>query len=89
MGANNNGKLYRFEPNGGRTGFTFTDANLSDTVLNIGDSDSSIVFGTGWGVIGDIDTGPDGNLYITSLSNGIIYRIRPKNTAVKNWELYE
>ena len=88
-GANNNGKLYRFEPNGPRTGFTFTDPALVDTVLGAGDTDTSIVFGTDWGVITDIDTGPDGFMYVTSLSKGNIYRIKPITTAAENWELYD
>ena len=39
---------------------------------------SEIVFATGFGCISDVVTGPDGLLYITSLSDGTIYRIVPQ-----------
>ena len=33
-------------------------------------------FGAGFGVGTDIQTGPNGNLFVVSLSNGAIYEIR-------------
>ena len=36
------------------------------------------MFGTNFGAITDVEEGPDGFLYIVSLSNGKIYRIIPK-----------
>ena len=44
---------------------------------NIIESLDEIEFGNGFGCITDIKFGPDGNLYIVSLSDGIIYRIIP------------
>jgi hypothetical protein len=35
----------------------------------------SLLFGRNFGVVTDIKTGPNGNLYVLSLSNGIIYQI--------------
>jgi hypothetical protein len=35
----------------------------------------SLRFGTGFGVGTDIQTGPNGNLFVVSLSNGAIYEI--------------
>ena len=35
----------------------------------------SLVFGTGFGVGTDIKTGPNGNLFVVSLSHGAIYEI--------------
>jgi len=35
----------------------------------------SLLFGTGFGVGTDIQTGPNGNLFVVSLSNGAIYEI--------------
>jgi predicted porin len=35
----------------------------------------SLVFGTGFGVGTDIQTGPNGNLYVVSLTLGTIYEI--------------
>ena len=38
----------------------------------------SLIVGTGFGVTPDIVQGPDGNLYVVSLSDGSVYRIAPK-----------
>ena len=38
------------------------------------------IFGTGFGCVTDVVTGPDGLLYIVSLTDGTIYRIIPKTT---------
>ena len=35
----------------------------------------SLLIGRDFGVVTDIETGPDGNLYVVSLSNGTIYEI--------------
>jgi hypothetical protein len=35
----------------------------------------SLLFGTGFGVGTDIQTGPNGNLYVVSLTSGAIYEI--------------
>jgi len=43
---------------------------------------SEIVFATGFGCISDVVTGPDGMLYVTSLSDGTIYRIVPQDNPV-------
>jgi hypothetical protein len=59
----------------------FTDADLKDGVddndykFDEGQS-SSLVAGRNFGVVTAITTGPDGNLYVTSLSNGTVYMIR-------------
>jgi hypothetical protein len=34
-----------------------------------------LIFGTGFGVVTDIRTGPNGNLFLVSLTNGAIYEI--------------
>jgi aldose sugar dehydrogenase len=85
--VNNPSKLYKFEMNGTRTGFTLT-GNLSDLIMHSsGDTDTSIVFGSSFAQPVDIDTGPDGNLYVVSLGGGTIYRIR-STTAVTDWAMY-
>jgi hypothetical protein len=38
-----------------------------------------IVFGTGFGGISSLNTGPDGYLYIVSTIHGKVYRIVPNN----------
>ena len=36
----------------------------------------SLLFGRNFGVVTDIKTGPNGNLFLVSLSNGAVYEIR-------------
>ena len=78
VGDCNNGNLYRFELNDNRDGFIFKSPQLTDKVVDIGESMDEIMFGTGFGCITDVLAGPDGFLYIVSLSDGVIYRIVPK-----------
>lgn len=78
VGDCNNGNIYRFNLNEQRTGFVFDSSDLQDNTLNIDESNEEILFGTGFGAITDVEEGPDGFLYIVSLSNGKIYRILPK-----------
>lgn len=80
VGDINNGNLYYFELNKTRTGFKFnpiTQPGLADLVADNKDEVSEITFGTGFGGITDIKTGPDGYLYILSYGNGCLYRIGP------------
>jgi glucose/arabinose dehydrogenase len=68
--ATNAGHLYRFRLNGGRTRFQFDDERLKDTVADNTALDDfttegeEILFGTDFGVVTDIQTGPDGALYL-------------------------
>jgi glucose/arabinose dehydrogenase len=41
---------------------------------DLGESEPYVV-GTGFGVVADLDVGPDGSLYVASLGNGAIYRL--------------
>lgn len=43
---------------------------------DLGESKDNVV-GTGFGVVTDIRQGPDGDLYVVSLSDGTVYRIGP------------
>jgi len=81
VGDCNNGNLFRFQLNDARDGFIFHSSQLSDLVADKNDSQDEIIFGTGFGCITDIVAGPDGLLYIVSLSDGTIYRIVPKSTG--------
>ena len=76
VGEINGGNLYHFKVNDKRDGLVL-DGSLSDKVANDAGEASSTVFGTGFGGITDIKTGPDGNLYLLSYGNGSIYRIIP------------
>jgi glucose/arabinose dehydrogenase len=71
------GNIYKFELNENRDGFEFTNSFLQDNVVNKNESLDEIIIGTGFGCVTDIERGPDGFLYVVSLSEGIIYRILP------------
>jgi glucose/arabinose dehydrogenase len=77
------GTLFYFEPNADRTGIALeNDPLLSDLVANNDEEISSVTFGTGFTGITDIETGPDGNLYILTFDRGAdglgsLYRILP------------
>ena len=62
------GNLYRFQLNEERTDFKFDSPGLEDHVVDNANELDSIIFGKGFAGITDIKTGPDGYLYILSLS---------------------
>ena len=79
------GYLFRFGMSADGMGFDLTDPALLDLVAdNLGKFDAtesaSLLFGSGFGIVTDIQTGPNGNLFLVSLSDGAIYEI--KATAV-------
>ena len=80
VGDINNGNLYYFKVNANRTGFEFESPDIgTDRVAN-GDEKDKLAWGKGFNGITDIETGPDGNLYILSFDessngDGKIYRI--------------
>ncbi len=80
VGDINNGNLYYFEINDNRTGIRLDEndpEDLRDQVADDEEERSEIAFGSGFeGGITDIETGPDGFLYILTF-NGSIYRILP------------
>jgi aldose sugar dehydrogenase len=83
IGDINNGNLYFFEVNEDRTGVTFHDPRLLDLVadpVKEGEASelSSLVLGEGFGGITDIESSPDGLLYILTYEDGKIYRIMKK-----------
>jgi len=71
------GLVFDFKLNEDRTGFIFEDSQFKDNIANYGDSIDNILFGGGFGGITDIKVGPDGLIYVVSLTDGIIYRILP------------
>jgi len=72
-----NGRVYNFTLDESHAGFVFSNPELSDLVLDIGDDPSEIQWGSGFGCITDIEIGPDNFMYIVSISTGKIYRILP------------
>ncbi len=81
VGDCNTGNLYRFKLDSNRTGLVFESPELADKVHNIDESMDEVIFGTGFGCVTDIEVGPDGLLYIVSLSEEKIFRILPKAAA--------
>jgi aldose sugar dehydrogenase len=73
----NNGNIYEFKLNDERNKLIFKNKGLQDNVLNNIDSMSELIFGTGFGCITDLKFGPNGELYIVSLTEGKIFRIIP------------
>src|ERR687898_774633 len=72
----NNGRLYHFDLNQDRTGLLLEGA-LEDRVANTVQELDSVIFGTGFRSISDIEVGPDGYLYILLYGPGKIFRIAP------------
>jgi glucose/arabinose dehydrogenase len=74
------GPLFRFNLTGNRRKIAVGDPRLEDRVADnltfheMTESES-LLFGRDFGIVTDIKTGPDGGLYVVSLSNGAIYEI--------------
>ena len=82
VGTVNCGGIFRFALNAARAGFSFTNPQLQDLVAdNLGGSctyeQGEIQFGQGFGVISDIENGPEGLVYVLSFTSSALYRIRP------------
>jgi aldose sugar dehydrogenase len=79
VGDINNGNLYFFEVNENRDGIILDtsqqESGLSDLVVDNEQELSAITFGSGFAGITDIETGPNGSLYVLSYDDGIIYEI--------------
>ena len=83
VGDFNNGHLYFFEVNETRSGLEFEHPRISDDLVASNDRQlAALIFGTGFtGGITDIETGPDGYLYLLTFhqSMGSIFRIVPRD----------
>jgi glucose/arabinose dehydrogenase len=78
VGDVNTGNLFNFKLDQERTGLDLSGP-LSDKVANTQDELRDNIFGSGFGVITDIQVGPDdGYLYILTYG-GTIYRIVPSS----------
>jgi glucose/arabinose dehydrogenase len=74
--ADGNGFLYRFPLNGLRDGFDFSAfPDLQDLIADDVTQQNQLRIGQGFGVITDLEMGPDDHLYLVSLTLGRIYRI--------------
>jgi aldose sugar dehydrogenase len=76
VGDNNTGRLYLLQLNQARDGFVLSGV-LGDKVADGDAQESLLAFGSGFGVVTDLQIGPDHALYVLSLSEGQVYRIAP------------
>jgi aldose sugar dehydrogenase len=80
------GHLFHFNLTGNRRKIAVDDPRLEDRVADnvhkweITESESMLI-GRNFGVGTDIQTGPNGNLYIVSLTNGAIYEVFNRKAA--------
>ncbi|MGI8735240.1 MAG: PQQ-dependent sugar dehydrogenase [Pyrinomonadaceae bacterium] len=82
-----NGFLFRFKMSADRQHFSFSDPGLADLVADNTDKfditeSESLLIGRDFGITTDIQTGPNGNVYVVSLSNGSVYEIKSKPSQV-------
>jgi uncharacterized repeat protein (TIGR01451 family) len=78
-----NGFLFRFKLTADRQHFSFSDPRLADRVADNTDKfdqteSESLLIGKDFGITTDIQSGPNGNLFVVSLSNGAVYEIKSK-----------
>lgn len=76
----NGGGLYRFKLSNNRKKVDVDDHRLADGVADNlakfeGTESETILIGKGFGITPSIEQGPDGNLYVVSLTDGAIYKI--------------
>jgi glucose/arabinose dehydrogenase len=77
------GSLFRIELSRNRMKVDVSDSALADRVadnfVKFGpDESESLLIGTGFGTTPSIEQGPDGNLYVVSITDGAIYKISHK-----------
>jgi glucose/arabinose dehydrogenase len=77
------GPLFKFNLTGNRRKIGVDDPRLRDRVADNLDfhdltESESLLIGTDFGVVTDIEAGPDGHLFVVSLSNGAIYEIQAR-----------
>jgi aldose sugar dehydrogenase len=84
VGSFDNGRITHFHMNEERNGL-YLRGPLRDKVENNPQGYNATVFGRNFGSIVDLETGPDGYLYVLSLTaaadEGRIYRIVPRNAT--------
>jgi len=77
------GSLYRFNLSRNRLKVDVSDPNLAERVADNltkfeGTESESLLIGKGFGTTPSIEQGPDGNLYVVSVTDGAIYKISRK-----------
>lgn len=69
------GPLFRFDLSRNRESLAVDQAKAENEDFNSLIGSEEFLIGTNFGVVTDIETGPNGNLFIVSLSNGAVYEI--------------
>ncbi|HEY3025348.1 MAG TPA: PQQ-dependent sugar dehydrogenase [Pyrinomonadaceae bacterium] len=80
------GFLFRFKLTADRLHFSFTDPRLTDLVADNLDKfditeSESLLIGKDFGITTDIETGPNGNLFVVSNTNSAVYEISGKQPS--------
>jgi glucose/arabinose dehydrogenase len=75
------GPLFRMRLTGNRRAIAVDDSRLEDRVADNLDfhemtESESLLFGTDFGIVTDIETGPRGELFVVAIDRGAIYEIR-------------
>jgi glucose/arabinose dehydrogenase len=81
------GHLFRFNLSADRQSVAVDDARIEDRVAdNLGKFEitesETLLIGRDFGVGTDIETGPNGNLFVVSLSNGAVYEIFQRRSSI-------
>jgi uncharacterized repeat protein (TIGR01451 family) len=81
------GFLFRFKLTPDRLHFAFTDSRLNDLVADNLDKfditeSETLLIGRDFGITTDIQTGPNGDLYVVSNTNSAVYQISGKQPLV-------
>jgi glucose/arabinose dehydrogenase len=74
------GYLFRFKLTADRLHFSFSDSRLLDLVADNTDKfditeSETLLIGKDFGIATDIETGPNGNVFVVSNTNGAVYEI--------------
>jgi glucose/arabinose dehydrogenase len=74
------GPLFRFDLTGNRLKIAVDDPRLEDrvadnTTFHDMTESESLIAGRDFGIVTDIESGPNGNLFVVSLSNGAVYEV--------------
>jgi hypothetical protein len=87
VGDNNTTDLYFLPMNADRDEFKLP-TGVKDEVVDNSSERNSLVWGSGWNVVTDLQIGPDGYLYVSSLGLGEVLRIRPVTDTVYPAEMH-
>ena len=70
------GRIFNFNLNDNRTELVL-DSPLDDKMADTDEELQDVTFGSNFGIITDLQVGPDGYLYVVSYGHGEIYRLLP------------